>query len=175
MNGGVWRVGTALVGVVMGSESDRPRMAEAVSVLREFGIECNVAVASAHRAPGLVREWVQSAEAQGVQVFIAGAGMAAHLPGVVASLTARPVIGVPLSAGSLQGLDALYSVVQMPPGVPVATVAVDGAKNAAYLAAQILAVASPDIHQRYLEHKAKLESRARAAFAASQAGEEAAG
>jgi 5-(carboxyamino)imidazole ribonucleotide mutase len=123
----------------MGSDSDAPVMSEAAAALDEAGVPYEFTVASAHRSPERTKDVVTSAEANGARVFIAGAGMAAHLPGVVASLTTRPVIGVPLASGALQGLDALYAIVQMPPGIPVATVAIGGARNAGILAAQILA------------------------------------
>ena len=128
------------VAIIMGSDSDWPRLEEAWELLRSFGIEAGVRVLSAHRAPQDCVNCVQQAEAAGALVFIAAAGLAAHLPGVVAAHTQRPVIGLPLAAGPLQGQDALYSVVQMPPGVPVATVGIDNARNAALLAAEILAL-----------------------------------
>jgi len=128
------------VALIMGSVSDWPRVEEAWKLLREVGVETEVRVLSAHRTPAECAAFVREAEAAGVQVFIAAAGLAAHLPGVVAAHTRRPVIGLPLAAGPLQGRDALYSVVQMPPGVPVATVGIDNARNAALLAVQILAL-----------------------------------
>ncbi len=130
----------ARVAILMGSDSDWEVMQGAVTRLRAFGIGCEVHVMSAHRTPARVMEYVSSAPARGIAVFIAAAGAAAHLAGVVAAHTTRPVIGVPLDATSLDGLDALLSTVQMPAGVPVATVAVGGAENAGILAAQILAV-----------------------------------
>ena len=130
----------ARVAILMGSDSDWEVMQGAVTRLRAFGIGCEVHVMSAHRTPARVMEYVSSAPARGIAVFIAAAGAAAHLAGVVAAHTTRPVIGVPLDATSLDGLDALLSIVQMPAGVPVATVAVGGAENAGILAAQILAV-----------------------------------
>ncbi len=158
------------VGIVCGSESDLPIMREAAAVLERFGVPSELVVASAHRAPALVHEWASGATARGLQVIIAGAGMAAALPGVVAAQTPLPVIGVPLRSGALDGLDALYAIVQMPPGVPVATVAIDGAQNAAYLALQILAVGDREIAQRMVEHKAKLEEKARGAYERSLSG-----
>lgn len=131
------------VAVLMGSDSDWDVMAAAVHRLRAFGIESDVHVMSAHRTPARVAEYVAGAPARGIGVFIVGAGAAAHLAGVVAAHTTRPVIGVPLAATSLNGLDALLATVQMPAGVPVATVAVGGADNAGILAAQILAVGDP--------------------------------
>jgi 5-(carboxyamino)imidazole ribonucleotide mutase len=131
----------AKVGIVMGSSSDLETMNKAGSVLERFEVPFEIEVMSAHRNPGRVADYASSAAERGLQVIIAGAGMAAHLPGVVAAHTPLPVIGVPLYQKALSGQDALYSCVQMPPGVPVATVAIDGAKNAAVLACQILAVA----------------------------------
>lgn len=138
------------VAVLMGSDSDWPVMAAAVEVLESFGVGVEVKVTSAHRTPEGTREYVEDALARGCAVFIAGAGMAAHLAGAVAAHTTRPVIGVPVDAGSLGGLDALLSTVQMPGGVPVATVAIGkaGARNAGYLAAQMLAVADAGLAER---------------------------
>ena len=135
----------AAVGIVMGSESDRATMEAAGSVLERFEVPYEIEVMSAHRAPGRVAEYAAGAADRGLKVIIAGAGMAAHLPGVVAAHTTLPVIGVPLLGKALAGADALYSCVQMPPGVPVATVAVDGARNAAVLACQILALADASL------------------------------
>jgi len=129
-----------VVALLMGSESDREKVRPAEDTLREMGVEVISEVISAHRQPERLRDFVSQAPARGVEVFIAAAGMAAHLPGVVASMTTLPVIGVPLAAGGLGGLDALLSMVQMPRGVPVATVAVDGSVNAALLACSILAL-----------------------------------
>ena len=141
-----------LVGIVMGSASDKPVMQHAAETLAGLGIESETRVLSAHRTPDAVRDWVQSSEKRGIRVFIAGAGAAAHLPGVVASLTTRPVIGVPLIAPNsvANGLDALLSIVQMPRGVPVATVALGeaGAANAGILAAEMLAIADEEIAGR---------------------------
>lgn len=158
------------VGIILGSENDLPKMQEATDVLDSFGVKHELVVASAHRAPGLVHEWVTTAEQRGIGLIIAGAGMAAHLPGVCASLTPLPVIGVPLRAGALEGVDALYSVVQMPPGVPVATVAIDGARNAAYLAVQVLGTANPALRDLFKVHKRKLEARARDVYDRSRSG-----
>ncbi len=132
---------SARVAVLMGSDSDWTVMKGAADRLAAFGVECEVHVMSAHRTPARVSEYVSAAPARGIAVFIVGAGAAAHLAGVVAAHTTRPVIGVPLDATSLKGLDALLATVQMPSGVPVATVAVGGAENAGILAAQILALA----------------------------------
>ena len=144
---------SARVGIIFGSTSDHDKMAKAGAILERFGVEFEMEAMSAHRAPNRVREYVTTAEDRGLEVIIAGAGMAAHLPGVVASLTRLPVIGVPLSGGIQDGLDALLAVVQMPPGVPVATVAVNGAANAAVLAVQILATADDDLKKKLAEYK----------------------
>jgi phosphoribosylaminoimidazole carboxylase PurE protein len=138
---------TPRVGIVMGSESDLPSMRLCGEVLDEYGIEWEIAVMSAHRAPEVVRAYATQAETRGLRVLVAGAGAAAHLPGVLASLTPLPVIGVPLAGTPLAGMDSLLSIVQMPPGVPVATVAVGemGARNAGHLAARILALGDPDV------------------------------
>ncbi|MGI5837817.1 MAG: 5-(carboxyamino)imidazole ribonucleotide mutase [Chloroflexota bacterium] len=139
------------VAIVMGSESDRATMQLAADVLDSLGVSTEVVVMSAHRTPDKVREYARSARDRGIKLFIAGAGMAAHLPGVIASWTTLPVIGVPLPAGELRGQDALYSMVQMPAGVPVATFGIgnSGAKNAAYFAASILASCDETVRQKY--------------------------
>lgn len=137
-----------LVGILTGSPSDLDVVNKAKDVLDALGIPCELKVLSAHRTPARVTEYLDKAEAAGVQIFIACAGMAAHLAGVVAGHTLKPVIGVPLNSGQMGGFDALLSTVQMPPGIPVATVAVDGAKNAAYLAARILAPSRPEITEK---------------------------
>lgn len=129
-----------MVSIIMGSQSDMPVMEKAVNYLKEQGIAYDVNVLSAHRNPEQVAEYAKSAKSRGVKVIIAGAGMAAALPGVVASYTTLPVIGVPIKSGALQGIDALMAIVQMPPGVPVATMAIDGAKNAAVFAHKILSL-----------------------------------
>jgi 5-(carboxyamino)imidazole ribonucleotide mutase len=139
--------------IVMGSDSDAPVMSEAAAALDEVGIPYEFIVASAHRSPERTKNAVLDAVANGAAVFIAGAGMAAHLPGVVASFTTRPVIGVPLASGALQGLDALYAIVQMPPGIPVASVAIGGARNAGILAAQIIATSDPEISRKLQEQR----------------------
>lgn len=131
--------------IVMGSDSDAETMSQAAAALDEAGIPYEFTVASAHRSPARTQELINRAEAEGCAVFIAGAGMAAHLPGVVASFTTRPVIGVPLASGALQGVDALYAIVQMPPGIPVASVAIGGARNAGILAAQIISTCDADL------------------------------
>lgn len=147
---------SALVGIVMGSDSDLPVMEKAGAVLDRFGIEFEIEVMSAHRKPARVSEYASSAADRGLKVIIAGAGLAAHLPGVVAAHTILPVIGVPLYQEGLAGADALYSCVQMPPGVPVATVAIGGSKNAAVLAAQIIATGDDVLTKKLGEYKAEL-------------------
>lgn len=142
--------------IVMGSDSDAPVMSEAAAALDEAGVPYEFIVASAHRSPERTKNAITEAEANGAAVFIAGAGMAAHLPGVVASFTTKPVIGVPLASGAMQGLDALYAIVQMPPGIPVATVAIGGARNAGVLAAQILAASDADLALKLREQRAAM-------------------
>ena len=139
------------VGVVMGSKSDAETMQSTLDILGELGIDYEVSVISAHRTPEKARQYGQSARERGIEVVIAGAGAAAHLPGVLASWTTLPIIGVPLASNSLNGVDALYSIVQMPAGIPVASVAIGtaGAKNAAYLAAEILGLKNDKIRQAY--------------------------
>jgi 5-(carboxyamino)imidazole ribonucleotide mutase len=151
-----------LVAVICGSRSDLPALKGCFDVLDEYGIGWEASVISAHRQPAALGGYVREAEARGVRIFVGAAGMAAHLPGVLASLTARPVIGVPLDAGALGGADALYSVVQMPPGVPVAAVAIGsaGAKNAAHLAARILALADPALAAAVDGNRARLADAA---------------
>jgi phosphoribosylaminoimidazole carboxylase PurE protein len=148
-------VSTPLVGILMGSKTDLPIMEKASRQLEDLGIPHTLDVMSAHRNPAKVRELVEGAESSGYKVFIAGAGRAAHLPGVVAAHTALPVIGVPCLSDHLGGADALYSIVQMPPGVPVATVGIDSARNAAILAAQILAVGDERIAAAVRELRAE--------------------
>jgi 5-(carboxyamino)imidazole ribonucleotide mutase len=131
--------------IIMGSDSDAEVMSGAATALDELGVPYDFIVASAHRSPERAKTAVTEAEANGAAVFIAGAGMAAHLPGVVASFTTLPVIGVPLASGALNGVDALYAIVQMPPGIPVASVAIGGARNAGILAAQIIATADAEV------------------------------
>jgi len=138
----------------MGSASDQAKMAPAAATLAEFGVDADERVMSAHRSPAAVAEFATGARANGFAAVICGAGMAAHLAGAVASHTTLPVIGVPLSGGALNGVDALYATVQMPRGIPVATVAVDGAMNAALLAVQILAVTDVDLARRLDERRA---------------------
>jgi len=137
-----------LVGILMGSKSDLPVMEQAAQVLTEFGVPYEMRISSAHRLPEHTAEYAKGARERGLEVLIAGAGMSAHLAGALAANTTLPVIGVPLASGALGGADALYSTVQMPPGIPVATVAIDGARNAAYLACSILSVKYPDLAQK---------------------------
>ena len=138
------------VGVIMGSASDLPVMQAAIDTLESFGIEVEKRVISAHRAAHALMEWAESSEARGLSVIIAGAGGAAHLAGVIAGLTHLPVIGVPVRSKTLDGLDSLLSMVQMPSGVPVATVAIDGARNAALLAVSILALQDKSLREKYI-------------------------
>jgi phosphoribosylamine--glycine ligase len=147
--------------ILIGSDSDAPVMQRAVEVLRELGVSCEMTVASAHRSPERVSRLVREAAGRGVRLFIVGAGAAAHLGGVVAAHTTMPVIGVPIDSSALKGLDALLSTVQMPPGVPVATVSVGtpGATNAGVLAAQILAVSNEALRARLGEYKKKLADK----------------
>jgi 5-(carboxyamino)imidazole ribonucleotide mutase len=145
------------VGIIMGSDSDLPIMEDAVKVLKEFGIGYEVKVLSAHRTPNQHAEYSKTAVSRGLKVIIAAAGGAAHLPGVTAAQTTLPVIGVPIKGKALEGMDALLSIVQMPPGIPVATVAINGAKNAALLAVSILALANSDIHKKLIEYKRRME------------------
>ncbi|AOH38609.1 5-(carboxyamino)imidazole ribonucleotide mutase [Dialister pneumosintes] len=141
------------VAIVMGSDSDLSVMKKAVEILNQFEVTYDVALASAHRTPEKLIDFVETQEEKGVAVFIAGAGMAAALPGVVASLTTKPVIGVPLSGNTLDGMDALLSIVQMPSGMPVATVAIDGAKNAALLAVQMGALSDAVLCDQYKAYR----------------------
>lgn len=146
----------ALVGIVMGSDSDLPVMREAADILEQLGISREVVISSAHRAPDKTSEYARTAAGRGIQVIIAGAGGAAHLPGVIAAYTTLPVIGVPIKSGALNGIDALYAIVQMPAGIPVATVAVDGARNAGILAAQIIALKDEAVRKKLEQFKAGL-------------------
>ena len=150
-----------LVGIVLGSDSDQEAMQPCVATLKEFGIPYELRVISAHRTPDAAREYAASAAGRGLRVIIGAAGGAAHLPGVLASLTPLPVIGVPMPSSIMGGLDSLLSIVQMPSGVPVATVAVGkaGPVNAALLAAQILAAADPALRERIVQYKARLAER----------------
>lgn len=147
-----------LVGIVMGSESDANSMKPALQALEQLSIEYEVSIISAHRTPEKAREYGRNAQKRGIEVIIAGAGMAAHLPGVLASWTTIPVIGVPLSSSELKGVDALLSIVQMPGGVPVACVGIGEAKNAAYLAAEILGLKHDKIKKSYENYRQELAS-----------------
>ncbi len=148
------------VGIIMGSQSDLPVMQDAATILKEFGVAIEVTVVSAHRTPERMFEYAKSAADRGIQVIIAGAGGAAHLPGMVASITTLPVIGVPVkSSNSIDGWDSVLSILQMPNGIPVATVALNAAKNAGILAAQILATASPSLREKLAAYKEELAAK----------------
>ncbi|MCU7929241.1 MAG: 5-(carboxyamino)imidazole ribonucleotide mutase [Candidatus Thiodiazotropha sp. (ex Codakia rugifera)] len=147
-----------VVGIIMGSDSDLPVMQEAAKLLQELQVPFEMTIVSAHRTPARLYEYAQSAVERGLQVVIAGAGGAAHLPGMVAAISPLPVIGVPVKTSTMNGEDSLLSIVQMPPGVPVATVAINGARNAGILAAQILGTAQPELRQRVIDFKQALEA-----------------
>ena len=144
---------TVTVAILMGSQTDLPKMEKAAEVLKQFGVPHEVKVLSAHRLPDKVAEYAKAAEGKGIKVLIAGAGMANHLAGALAANTTLPVIGVPLTGSALNGQDALYATVQMPKGVPVATVAIDGAANAAYLAVEILALSDKGLADKIKAHR----------------------
>ncbi len=146
-----------LISILMGSDSDLSIMQKAADVCTQFGVGYEMRILSAHRVPTHVKDYVSNLSKRGIKVVIAGAGLAAHLPGVCAAFTTLPVIGVPINSGALKGLDALLAIVQMPSGVPVATVAIDGAKNAGLLAMQILATSDSNIHKKMVQHKKKME------------------
>ncbi|MDT9177767.1 MAG: 5-(carboxyamino)imidazole ribonucleotide mutase [Limnospira sp. PMC 1291.21] len=146
----------AQIGIIMGSDSDLPTMSAAIAVCQDFGISWEVAIVSAHRTPDRMFEYAKTALGRGLKVIIAGAGGAAHLPGMVASLTPLPVIGVPVPSRHLMGLDSLYSIVQMPAGIPVATVAIGNAKNAGLLAVQILASHQPELMEKVQAYRQDL-------------------
>jgi phosphoribosylaminoimidazole carboxylase PurE protein len=150
---------TYKVAILMGSPNDREKMQPAADMLERFGIEADVRVASAHRQPAAVTQLAATARENGYAAFICGAGMAAHLAGVVAAHTTLPVVGVPISSGALNGVDALYSTVQMPPGIPVATVAIDGAKNAGILVAEMLSITDADIAAKLAVHRAEIAAQ----------------
>lgn len=147
---------TPLVAIVMGSDSDLPTMQGAIALCERFGIRHEVAILSAHRTPLAMVEFAQNAHQRGLKVIIAGAGGAAHLPGMIASLTPLPVIGVPVPSRHLQGLDSLYSIVQMPAGIPVATVAIGNAQNAGLLAVQLLASHDPELLEQVIAYRQEL-------------------
>ncbi|CAA0121370.1 N5-carboxyaminoimidazole ribonucleotide mutase [Halioglobus japonicus] len=147
------------VGIIMGSDSDLPTMRAAADVLQQLGVSYELDIVSAHRTPEKLHDYAGSAEARGLKVIIAGAGGAAHLPGMAASMTVLPVIGVPIGITRLEGMDALLSIVQMPAGVPVATVAIDNASNAAILAAQMIATGDLALRERLREYKLGLRDK----------------
>ncbi len=149
---------TALVGIIMGSDSDLTIMKAAADVLEELGIASDVTALSAHRAPEEVAEYAKTAAEKGLKVIIAGAGVAAHLPGVIAAFTPLPVIGVPIKSSATAGIDSLFAIAQMPPGVPVATVAINGAKNAGILAAQIIGTGDASVLQKMIDYKKKMNA-----------------
>jgi len=148
---------TPLVGIIMGSDSDLSVMQEAISILEEFDIAYEITIVSAHRTPKRMYAYAETAEKKGLKVIIAGAGGSAHLPGMVASLTPLPVIGVPIKTKNLDGMDSLLSIVQMPPGIPVATVAINGAKNAGLLAAKILATSDTKLMEALTTYMKNLD------------------
>lgn len=152
----------ALVGIVMGSDSDMPVMAKAADILEQLGISYEMTIISAHREPDVFFEYAKGAEEKGFKVIIAGAGMAAHLPGMCAALFPMPVVGVPMSGKNLAGEDALFSIVQMPPGIPVATVAIDGGMNAAILAAKILAVSDAELLEKLKAYTTEMKETVQA-------------
>ena len=150
----------AHVGIIMGSDSDLAVMKAAAEVLeQEFGIASEVTALSAHRAPEAVAEYAKTAHEKGIKVIIAGAGLAAHLPGVIAAFTPLPVIGVPIKSSTTAGIDSLFAIAQMPPGVPVATVAINGAKNAGILAAEIIGAGDDAVRQKVIDYKKKMEAQ----------------
>ena len=149
----------AKVGIVMGSDSDMPVMSKAADILEKLGVDYEMTIISAHREPDVFFEYAKNAESKGFKVIIAGAGMAAHLPGMAAAIFQLPVIGVPIYSKSMGGLDALYSIVQMPQGIPVATVAINGAANAAILAAKILAVSDDELLNKLKDYKKGLKDK----------------
>ena len=149
----------AKVGIVMGSDSDMPIMAKAADVLSELGVDFEMTIISAHREPEEFYEYARTAEERGYKVIIAGAGKAAHLPGMCAAIFPMPVIGIPMKTSDLGGVDSLYSIVQMPSGIPVAAVAINGAQNAGLLAAKILATADPDLLDRLKDYSEKLKNQ----------------
>ena len=150
------------VGIVMGSDSDKKVMSKAADMLEKLGVEYEMTIISAHREPDVFFEYAKSAEEKDFKVIIAGAGMAAHLPGMCAAIFPMPVIGIPMSGKNLEGVDALYSIVQMPPGIPVATVAIDGGVNAAILAARILATSDPELLGRLKAYSQEMKETVQA-------------
>ena len=152
----------AKVGIVMGSDSDMPVMAKAAEILDKFGIDYEMRIISAHREPDVFFDYAKSAEEKGFKVIIAGAGKAAHLPGMCAAIFPMPVIGIPMHTTSLGGRDSLYSIVQMPSGIPVATVALDGGMNAAILAAKMLAMSDPELLEKLKAYSAEMKETVQA-------------
>ena len=152
----------AKVGIVMGSDSDMPVMSKAADILEQFGIDYEMTIISAHREPEVFFEYARTAEEKGFKVIIAGAGMAAHLPGMCAAIFPMPVIGIPMHTTSLGGRDSLYSIVQMPSGIPVATVAINGGANAGILAAKILSVSDPELLKKVKDYSAGLKEQVEA-------------
>jgi 5-(carboxyamino)imidazole ribonucleotide mutase len=148
-----------MISIVMGSDSDYKIMEEAENILKEFGVEYEIKIVSAHRTPDRLIEYAKNAKSNGIKVIIAGAGGSAHLPGMIASMTTLPVIGVPVFTKTMSGLDSLYSIVQMPPGIPVATMAINGSKNAGLLAIQILALQSPILSQKLDEYRENMKNK----------------
>ena len=146
------------VSIIMGSDSDLPVMKEAAVILQEFGVSYELSIVSAHRTPERLYSYTKSAVVNGIKLIIAGAGGAAHLPGMAAAITHLPVIGVPIKSSSLSGMDSLCSIVQMPAGIPVATVAINGAKNAGLLAVQILAINDKNLAQKLINYRKKIET-----------------
>ncbi len=150
------------VRIVMGSDSDLKVMSKAAAILEKFGVDYEMTIISAHREPDVFFDWAKSAEKDGVKVIIAGAGMAAHLPGMCAALGPIPVIGVPISGKNLEGQDALFSIVQMPPGIPVATVAIDGGMNAGILALKILAISDTELLEKLKQYSEEMKETVQA-------------
>lgn len=146
------------VAIVMGSKSDYPVVQKAEEIFKEFGVEYETRIISAHRTPRVAEEFAKTAEERGIEVVIAAAGKAAHLAGVLAATTPLPVIGIPMKSSTMDGLDSLLSVVQMPKGVPVATVAIDGAENSALLAIQMMSIKYPELREKMKAYKAKMEA-----------------
>ena len=151
-----------VVAVIMGSDSDFPVLKGCIKTLKDFGVSVEVMVCSAHRTPDRAAEFARSAEENGIDIIIAAAGKAAHLPGVLAAYTTLPVIGIPIKSSTMDGLDSLFSIVQMPAGIPVATVAIDGAENAALLAVQMLALANEGLRLKLKEHRKSLAAKVEA-------------
>ena len=151
--------GSVEVGIIMGSDSDLPTMMDAIAICEDFGIAHEVAIVSAHRTPNRMVTYAETAHTRGLKVIIAGAGGAAHLPGMVAALSPLPVIGVPVKTQALSGVDSLYSIVQMPRGIPVATVAIGNAQNAGLLAIQMLAAHSPDLLEKVIAYRQRIKTQ----------------